>query len=175
MRSDNYGQLILNTDDAFRALYSGKIKSLDNILFDNTAEIKQFNTAVKENFESTPLLKIYQEPADVDSVELFDEANQCDWFMPKEYANFPIVDWLYEQCATESEKSRVDEELTLFIQHGMFDLLFYLKYLVDTMREHQLVWGVGRGSSVASYVLYLIGIHKVDSIKYKLDIHEFLK
>ena len=70
MRSDNYGQLILNTDDAFRALYSGKIKSLDNILFDNTAEIKQFNAAVKENFEHTPLLKIYQEPTDVDSTPI---------------------------------------------------------------------------------------------------------
>lgn len=175
MRSDNYGQLILNTDDAFKALYSGKIKSLDKILFDDSAEIKQFNTAVKKNFESTPLLKIYQEPNDVDSREMFDQANQCVWFMPEEYGKFPIVDWLYEQCTTESEKLRVDEELTLFIQHGMFDLLFYLKYLVDTMREHNIVWGVGRGSSVASYVLYLIGIHKVDSIRYKLDIHEFLK
>jgi DNA polymerase III alpha subunit len=57
----------------------------------------------------------------------------------------------------------------------MFDLLFYLKYLVDTLRENKVVWGVGRGSSVASYVLYLIGIHKIDSIKYDLDITEFLK
>jgi DNA polymerase III alpha subunit len=57
----------------------------------------------------------------------------------------------------------------------MFDLLFYLKYLVDTMRENKIVWGVGRGSSVASYVLYLIGVHKIDSIKYELDINEFLK
>jgi DNA polymerase III alpha subunit len=175
MRSDNYGQIILNTDDAFKALYSGKIKSLDKILFDDTPEIKQFNTAVKENFENTPLLKIFQEPADVESIELFDESNQCTWFMPDEYKDFPIVDWLYSQCTTEEQKARVDEELTLFIQHGMFDLLFYLKYLIDTMREHNIVWGVGRGSSVASYVLYLLGIHKIDSIKYKLDIKEFLK
>jgi len=175
MRSDNYGQLILNTDDAFKALYSGKIKSLDKILFDDTEEIKQFNTAVKENFEHTPFLKIYQEPADVDSRELFDEANQCDWFMPKDAVHENLVEMLYGMCTTEEQRKRVDEELTLFIQHGMFDLLFYLKYLVDTMREHRIVWGVGRGSSVASYVLYLLGIHKVDSIKYKLDIHEFLK
>jgi DNA polymerase III alpha subunit len=82
---------------------------------------------------------------------------------------------LYEQCTTEKERARVDEELLLFIQHGMFDLLFYLKYLVDTMRENKIVWGVGRGSSVASYVLYLIGVHRIDSIKYDLDIKEFLK
>jgi DNA polymerase III alpha subunit len=54
-------------------------------------------------------------------------------------------------------------------------LLFYLKYLVDAMRENKIVWGVGRGSSVASYVLYLIGVHRIDSIKYDLDIKEFLK
>ena len=57
----------------------------------------------------------------------------------------------------------------------MIDLLCYLKYLVDTMREHNIVWGVGRGSSVASYCLYLLGVHKIDSIKYELDIREFLK
>jgi DNA polymerase III alpha subunit len=175
MRSDQYGQIVLTSNDAFAALYSGKIKSLDKILFDGTEEIKQFNTAVKENFENIPLLKIYQEPADIDSQELFDEANQCTWFMPDEYHRFPIHQWLSDQCKTEEELARVDEELLLFIQHDMFDLLFYLKYLVDTMRGNQIVWGVGRGSSVASYVLYLLGIHKVDSIKYKLDIHEFLK
>jgi len=175
MRSDNYGQIILNTDDAFEALYSGKIKSLDKILFDNTEEIKQFNAAVKKNFENTPLLKIYQEPSNVDSIELFDESNQCTWFMPEEYSSFPIHQWLIDQCKTKEELNRVDAELLLFIQHGMFDLLFYLKYLVDTMRENQIVWGVGRGSSVASYVLYLLGVHKIDSIKYKLDINEFLK
>ena len=50
-----------------------------------------------------------------------------------------------------------------------------LIYIIETMRKHELVWGVGRGSSVASYVLYLLGVRKVDSLKYNLDIKEFLK
>ena len=70
---------------------------------------------------------------------------------------------------------RVQSELVLFRQLNMIPLLKYIKYLVDTMRENKVVWGVGRGSSVASYVLYLIGVHKIDSIKYELDINEFLK
>jgi len=49
------------------------------------------------------------------------------------------------------------------------------KYFVDTMQANNVVWGVGRGSSVASYVLYLIGVHKIDSIKYNLDWQEFLR
>jgi DNA polymerase III alpha subunit len=57
----------------------------------------------------------------------------------------------------------------------MFMLLCYMKYLVDTMRKHNIVWGVGRGSSVSSYVLYLIGIHRINSLTYDLSIDEFLK
>ena len=57
----------------------------------------------------------------------------------------------------------------------MINLLRYMIYLVDFMRENGIVWGVGRGSSVASYVLYLIGVHKIDSIKFGLDWREFLR
>lgn len=71
--------------------------------------------------------------------------------------------------------ARVWEELDEFKERGMHNLLRYMIYLVDFMRENNIVWGVGRGSSVSSYVLYLIGIHKVDSIKYGLDINEFLR
>ncbi len=51
----------------------------------------------------------------------------------------------------------------------------YLKYLVDTMKDNKVIWGVGRGSSCASYVLYLLGIHRVDSMFYNLDVEEFLR
>jgi len=57
----------------------------------------------------------------------------------------------------------------------MHNLLRYMIYLVDFMRENNIVWGVGRGSSVASYVLYLIGVHRINSIQYGLDWHEFLR
>jgi len=50
-----------------------------------------------------------------------------------------------------------------------------LKYLVDVMKENHVIWGVGRGSSVASYVLYLLGVHRIDSIYYELDPAEFLR
>jgi DNA polymerase III alpha subunit len=108
-------------------------------------------------------------------VNCFEQLKQVD--QAKDYLNKLLQAQApdqFKQLAKE-ELARVDQELLLFIQHGMFDVLFYLKYLVDTMRENNIVWGVGRGSSVASYVLYLIGVHKIDSIKYKLDINEFLK
>ena len=85
-----------------------------------------------------------------------------------------IEDFLFNQCSKENHQ-RLIEEIELFRQYNMIDLLKYLKYLVDTMRENNIVWGVGRGSSVASYCLYIIGVHKIDSVKYNLDIKEFLK
>jgi DNA polymerase III alpha subunit len=85
-----------------------------------------------------------------------------------------IEGFLVDQCPKQNYDRLIDE-LVLFRQHNMIDLLRYLKYLVDTMRSKNILWGVGRGSSVASYCLYLLGIHKVDSVKYNLDIKEFLK
>jgi len=102
------------------------------------------------------------------------EIDSKNWFIPKDYCP-NLVEILYSQCQTLEQTQRVDRELELFIKHGMYDVLHVMKYVVDTLRENNIVWGVGRGSSVASYVLYLIGVHKVDSIKYNLPIEEFFK
>jgi DNA polymerase III alpha subunit len=96
------------------------------------------------------------------------------WFIPQDYCP-NLVEFLYGQCTTPEQTQRVNQELELFIKHNMYDLLHVMKYVVDTLRENNVVWGVGRGSSVASYVLHLIGVHKIDSIKYNLPIEEFFK
>ena len=171
MKLDQYGQVAISEQEAFEALYTKKLETLDGVYIDG--DISLYNSARDTNADKIPELK--QLEALGITVENFDELNQQQWFMPKECKDFPIVDWLFDQCQTEEQAGRVSLELELFIQHGMLDLLYYLKYLVDTMRENKILWGVGRGSSVASYVLFLIGIHKIDSIKYRLDIKEFLK
>ncbi len=171
MNINKYGAVFLDQNELFEAIYSGKIKTLDHIYLDEQSTA-QFNSALNTNKDSFSGLKQYQNSEE--DLKFFDEANQCEWFMPEEYCP-DLIAGLYSLCETQQQIDRVNQELELFIQHGMFDLLFYLKYLVDTMRQNNIVWGVGRGSSVASYVLYLIGVHKIDSIKYELDIHEFLK
>jgi DNA polymerase-3 subunit alpha len=70
---------------------------------------------------------------------------------------------------------RCGAELLRYVELDLLPLLQYLKYLVDTLRLNNIVWGVGRGSSVSSYVLYKIGVHKIDSLYYGLDYKEFLK
>jgi len=100
--------------------------------------------------------------------------NPNHWLIPEDYCP-NLAEMLYGMCTTEEQKDRVSLELELFIKNGMYDILHVMKYIVDTLRANNVVWGVGRGSSVASYVLFLIGVHKIDPIKYELPIEEFFK
>ena len=103
-----------------------------------------------------------------------ESVDPTQWFIPNEY--YPnLVEFLYGSCTTDEQRDRVSQELELFISNGMYDVLHVMKYIVDTLRANNIVWGVGRGSSVASYVLHLIGVHKIDSIKYNIPIEEFFK
>lgn len=174
MKTDDYGAIFLSANELFDALYTGKIKSFENIYL-NQQIVDQFNAAKNLNRDNFDFLKTYTTP-NVSLVQ-FDKNLQDNWFMPESYkpTSFNIVEYLLSLCKTELETNRVLEELELFVQYDMIKLLCYLKYLVDTMRENNIVWGIGRGSSVASYCLYLLGVHKIDSIKYDLDIKEFLK
>ena len=114
----------------------------------------------------------------INSIEEFDKLNQDNWFMPEEYKNLNIVDYLMEKARKKTHTLhylRTEEELGVYEKRGLFNLLRFLIYLVDVMKDRNIVWGVGRGSSVASYVLFLIGVHKVDSVEYELDFNEFLQ
>lgn len=101
--------------------------------------------------------------------------DHTDWFIPKEYKNFDIENWVLEQCLDVVSYQRAQEELSLFAKYQMIPMLRTMKYIVDTLRSNNIIWGVGRGSSVASYVLHIIGVHKIDPIKYSIPIEEFFK
>jgi DNA polymerase III alpha subunit len=98
--------------------------------------------------------------------------------MPDEYKDLNVYKYVLGKAETPCEQpvqDRIWEEIKAYEERDMLNLLRYMIYLVDFMRENNIVWGVGRGSSVASYVLYLIGVHKIDSIQYGLDWQEFLR
>lgn len=109
------------------------------------------------------------------SVDEYDMINQRNWLMPEEYKQLDIAHHIIDLCKTDAEIQRAGQELLMFQERNLFNLLKYLKYLVDTMRSNNVIWGVGRGSSVASYVLYLLGVHRIDSMYYDLDPGEFLR
>lgn len=97
------------------------------------------------------------------------------WRYDPVYDKINLEEFFLAKCSTEEERERVLYELSLYEMYNMTKLLRCMIWLVDYMEEHEIFWGLGRGSSVASYCLYLIGLHMVDSIKYSLDVNEFLK
>lgn len=110
-----------------------------------------------------------------------------NWNIPEKYAKLNVEQYVYEKLLDECEKkslgdedvkariARTKEELKLFESHKITDLVKTLIYIVDTFKENKVVWGTGRGSSCSSYILYLIHLHDVDSVKYELNINEFLR
>jgi DNA polymerase III alpha subunit len=173
MKTDELGIPRFSNRNLVDMIYSGHVDKCHVVLCDPSDDIEKFNAAMREQY--LPELTKYI-PLDVDQ-KTFDGALQSEWFMPDEYkVSNPILKHnLLELCKTPEEEERVLEEYDEFKQRGMLDILKYMIYLVDFMRENNIVWGVGRGSSVASYVLYLIGVHRIDSIQYDLDWREFLR
>ena len=170
MKYDQYGQAYTTSNDLCDLLY--KNPKLDISLF-QVEDSLEYNRSVAELHAELDLLDSYHNISQ--TVEEFDNILQKNWRMPQEYQELDIAEYALSLCKEEQELQRVGQELLLYQERNLFDLLRYLKYLVDTLRKNNVVWGVGRGSSVASYVLFLLGVHKIDSLYYNLDVEEFLK
>lgn len=168
MRLDNYSRLILNEQDVFELIYENKLDIIPDLIVDNTNSIRQFNQISPVKINTSDNLDY------IKTLEFFDLSNQKTWFIPDEYKNMDIEEYLIDICPKENYQ-RLQDELQEFKDRDMLNLLRWLKFFVDICRKNNIVWGVGRGSSVSSYVLFLIGIHKIDSVKYKLDWREFLR
>lgn len=168
MKIDKFGNAIYQDRDIIELFYQNKEIYLDKILVEDSKEVSLF----EKNF-NVKLKKIEDFFNDID-LEEFDKSCQQDWFIPDEYKKMDIEGFLAYACPKENYQ-RLVEELEEFRNRDMLPLLKVLKYLVDTFRKNNIVWGVGRGSSVASYTLFLLGVHKIDSIKYNLDWREFLR
>ena len=171
MKTDELGIPRFSNRNLIDMIYSGQHDKCHVVLCESTDDVDKFNSAMEAQ-GMDPLQKYI--PLDVDQ-KTFDGVCQSEWFMPDEYKNMDISEYLQSKCKTQEELTRYFEEYAEFNKRGMLPLLRYMVYLVEFMRENDIVWGVGRGSSVASYVLYLIGVHKINSIKYNLDWREFLR
>ena len=172
MRTNKHGEQIYSEDDLCNLIMQGFNPSdLDGIIVDKPVDLESAALML----ENVPLLVEYDKIFENMSTEEFDHRCQSRWFMPEEYMNMDIAEHVISLCNSDAELQRCGQELLMFQERNLFNLLKYLKYLVDVMNQHNLVWGVGRGSSVASYVLYKLGVHKIDSLYYELDPAEFLR
>jgi DNA polymerase III alpha subunit len=109
---------------------------------------------------------------------------QFGWNIPDEYKSMNIIEYImdrHEQFVIGMEEEeiimreiRLAKELTLYRNKNFTDILRTIIYIINTLTSTGTIWGIGRGSSVSSYILYIIGVHDVDSFMYDLDIEDFL-
>lgn len=171
MKIDKYGQYVFKNSEVFDTLMSDKTgtHTPGPFLIDDNVDTKLTNALV--GYEAFVDYTISDQ-----TIEEFDKNNQNEWFMPDEYKELDIAKHVLDLCGNnQAELQRCGEELLMFQDRDLFDLLRYLKYLVDMMEIHNVIWGVGRGSSVASFVLYKLRVHRVNSMYYDLTIDEFLR
>jgi DNA polymerase III alpha subunit len=169
MKTDSVGQIVLNEADLINLIMQGRdLERAGGTLVNDSVDIE----AASFWLEQVPNFTHWSEP---DAQAVFDHMQQSTWHMPEEYRKLDIAEHVLKLCTTEAQLQRCGAELLQYQERGLFDLLRYLKYLVDVMRDNHVIWGVGRGSSVASYVLYLLGVHRINSMYYDLDLREFLR
>jgi|TARA_B100001093_G_scaffold405059_1_gene393227 DNA polymerase III alpha subunit len=174
MKTDSLGIPRFTNKDLIDMIYSGHADKVHVVLCDANDDVDKFNEVC--DLQGHNKLQKYI-PLDVDQ-KTFDGVCQSEWFMPDAYKAINVYEYVLQKVETpcpQHVQDRVWEELDAFKERDMINLLRYMIYLVDFMRENDIVWGVGRGSSVASYVLYLIGVHKINSIQFDLDWREFLR
>ena len=172
MKNNQYGEIILDETDLCDLIMQGRDLTQMTCVIDHSVNIE---SAIKL-LEDPGQLVLWTFPHNSDiGVPDWDSLQQRRWHMPQQYQTLDIAEHVVAMCDTPEKLQRVGQELLLYQERGLFDLLRYLKYLVDVMCDNCVIWGVGRGSSVASYVLYLLGVHRIDSMYYDLDAGEFLR
>lgn len=173
MKTNKFGEIIFQDTDLCDLVMQGRdITAMSGVCVDIGMDVDNMISHIQDPGQ----LQTWIKPASEDlSLDEFDKIRQSQWFMPDQYKDLDIAAHVLSLCATQEQLQRAGQELLLYQQHDLFDLLRYLKYLVDVLRDNQCIWGVGRGSSVASYVLYLLGVHRIDSMHYDLDPREFLR
>ena len=173
MLQNKFGELVFSESDVCDLVMQGRdIESLKNVVVDDTVNIEE----LIQYIERPDSLLTWTFPYDSEtSVPEFHLTQQMNWHMPDQYRTLDIAAHILGLCESEAELQRCGQELLLYQERDLFPLLQYLKYLVDVMTANNIIWGVGRGSSVASYALYKLGVHRIDSLYYNLDVGEFLR
>lgn len=109
------------------------------------------------------------------------EANEpfdFTWQIPEEYKQINLDQFLLNELehrglGSDQYEVRVHNEMAHIRAYKLEPLILTLLYVVTTLKHRGKVWGVGRGSSCASLVLHLIGVHEVDPVRYGIPLTEF--
>lgn len=161
------GTVICNESAIVELLYAGN--DIDKVVAYPTDDVNLYNAV--DQFLDTQFGSI-----ETATSELYQNVDWFSyWITPEPYNAIDIRDFILNKCKSEKELIRAEQELELFEHRNMFPIIRHLIYLVNHWREQKIVWGVGRGSSVSSFILFLVGINRINPLDYDLEIDEFIK
>jgi DNA polymerase III alpha subunit len=165
------GVSILSPELVARALVRGVPPSMLRVR-ETSPEIESFNAQVAEPD------RIHLDAPEPVSLDM-------EWRLPNEYKdldilyrvfmNFEVIAARQKYTPEQSEiaAARIMSELDEIEQRGMKEFMRTIIYVLDTFREKGIVWGVGRGSSCACYILFVLGLHAVDCVLHEIPLEEF--
>lgn len=166
------GVSVVEADQVLDLIRRGAIPSQLRVLAE-TPDVATFNANVND---TEKLREFGIEPMNF----------QYGWQIPPEFLSLDVEEHVqtvfgerfstfgYDPAQEEAAFNRVAQELGEFRRRGLEDLLRVIIFVLHKFRETGQVWGVGRGSSCASYVLFLLGLHVVDPIKFEVPLEEFM-
>lgn len=160
------GTVICKSSALIELLYAGQ--DLDGIFCQDIEDEQEWLSANKERDTAWPG-PIYTDKPMYTDIDWYQH-----WFTPEPWASIDLKTWCIDRCKSDAEIARVEFELNEFESRDMFPIMKHLIYCVDTWRKNGIFWGVGRGSSVCSFVLYLIGINRINPLEFDLDLNEWL-
>ena len=75
---------------------------------------------------------------------------------------------------SEEYQKRLEHEFSIIKDLGFIDYILLVWDVINFCKENQIPTGLGRGSAAGSLILYLVGVTKLDPIKYNLYFERFI-
>jgi len=98
------------------------------------------------------------------SVEAFDESNQNTWHLTEEYKNFDIAKFVLNQCTQMMNFNVLEWNCYCSVTRHVHATKIFKISSRRNARKIILFWDMALGSSVASFVLFLIGVLRINSL-----------
>ena len=109
MIKNKFGEIVYNIEDVVDLMMSEQ--NVSGITVDDTVKL---DNVMPETDVSI-------------SVDEYDLMNQHNWLMPEEYKQIDIAQHVIGCCKTDAEIQRAGEELLMFQQRNLFNLLKYFQ------------------------------------------------
>lgn len=107
-------------------------------------------------------------------LKLDEKASNFDFLRALCLKGFTSLNLKKDSASYKEYGARVKYELDILNELGFVDYILLVWDVVNFCRENNIPTGPGRGSAAGSLVLYLIGVTKIDSVKYGLYFERFV-